>query len=597
MATQREILNDMLAFLSKAEPDLDVGIGSVPRKILDAVAEAIAERDADDVLRGYAYDLDAKSGADLDEMVRLFGFSRLPAQRASGEITFSRTTPSAAAVSLPAGLQVSTSPSVNPIVVVATMVRSQIPPGETSITVPAIAVDGGTNGNVSADTLTYRRTPVEGVTAATNELAFTGGTNAESDAHLRKRFRETVFRSLAGTSQMFTGVALNDPNVTQVNVLGTVKRFSERVEISAGSAVSTVQDAAYIVPDSALVGSSLAAGNILKEGVHFTVDYGSNPPEITVLDAVRMPNGGIFDFEFEYVPNASRNDLANGITNRVDVYVRGERPITATASLVFSTSRVFAASGPLKNTNFMRADETNPDIDNFFIPYPLVPLISVAAGSSAGQITIDGETYIEGEHFWAVYDTTAFGQAPRSLAGIEIWSNGNGSPLDDPTDGSDFTVTYVYNEVPSSIEQSIGGTWRLLNQDVWVHQGKLKRLKVNLAVILARGFTKEQVEVAVESALSGFIDTIGFNSTVQASDLLAVAHGVSGVDAVRFLTDSDDGVNYAIQRVREDASIAETFSTGSTPKRALDVYCSDDETPVLDSVFIDVRAQNTWGSA
>ena len=70
MATQREILNDMLANLARAEPDLDTGIGSIVRKMLDTVAEAIAERDANDVLQGYAYDIDAKSGADLDEILR-----------------------------------------------------------------------------------------------------------------------------------------------------------------------------------------------------------------------------------------------------------------------------------------------------------------------------------------------------------------------------------------------------------------------------------------------------------------------------------------------------------------------------------------------
>lgn len=598
MATQREILNDMLASLARSEPDLDVGIGSVVRKMLDAVAEAIAERDADDILRGYAYDIDAKSGADLDEMVRLFGFSRLPAQRASGEVTFSRTAPSVAAVAIPAGMQVTTSPSISPIVVASTIMRSQIPPGETSITVPVIAVDAGARGNVSADTLTFRRTPIEGISAVNNDLALTGGTNAESDAHLRKRFRETVFRSLAGTSQMFAGVALDDPNALQVNVLGTVKRSRERVEIDTGAATSTVQDAAYIVPDSALLGANLVGGSLLREGVHYTVNYGVNPPEITVLDAVRMPNGAIFDFEFEYVPNASRNDLGSGITNRVDIYVRGERAVQATASLVFDSARVFAGSGTYTNTNFQRLDESNPDIGNFFVPYPLVPLLQPTAGDGAGQIVIDGNTYVENTHFWLVWDITSQGQAPRSLAGIEIWSDANGSTgVADPADGSDFTVSYIYNEVPRSIESAIGGTWRLLNQDVWVHQGKLKRLRCNLAVILSRGFTAQQVEVEIEAALSSFIDTISFNSTVQASDILAVAHDVAGVDAVRFLTDEDDPVNYAIQRINEGGTVAETYATAVTPKRALDVYCADDESPVLDGVFIDVRAQNTWGSA
>lgn len=595
MATQREILNDMLAVLTRAIPDLDTGIGSVPRKMLDAVAEAIAERDASDVLQGYAYDIDAKSGADLDEMVRLFGFSRLPAQRASGEITFSRNAPSITSVTIPIGIQVQTDPSVLPTVTAATVVQASILPGDTSVTVPALVAVGGTRGNVSANTLTFRKTAIEGIVAATNTLSFTGGTDAESDAHLRKRFKESIFRSLAGTQQMFYGIALNDPNVSHANVIGATKVFKESVEIAAGSATSTVEDAAYIVPDSAMVGADIAAGNILKEGVHYTVNYGVIPPVLTVLSAAQMPNGGIFDLQFDYVPHASRNDLANNITNRVDVYVNGERATPATASLVFDDDRMFAASGALTNTNFMRNDETHPAIGHFFVPYPLVPILDPSIND---QITIDSIVMVEDTHYWMVYDTTAFGNAPRSLAGIEIASNAV-SPLlmpVDPDDNSPFTVSYTYNEVPRRIEENIGGTWRTLNQDVWVHQGKPKRLRLNLAVILMPGYTQGQIQTAIFRDLSNYIDGLGFNAVIQASDLLSVAHQVAGVDQVRFLTDTDNGTYYAIQRVNEAGAIAETYATGS-PARPLDVFDADDEIAVLHTVFLDVKAQNTWGTA
>lgn len=595
MATQREILNDMLANLARAEPDLDTGIGSIVRKMLDAVAEAIAERDANDVLQGYAYDIDAKSGADLDEMVRLFGFSRIPARRASGEVTFSRNAPSATSVVIPVGVQVQTDPAIIPVVTASTVVQATILPGDTSVTVPAQVAVAGTPGNVEADSFTFRRTAIEGIVATTNTLAFSGGTDAENDAHLRKRFKDSIFRSLAGTQQMFYGIALDDPSVTQANVIGATKIFRESVEIDSGAATSTVEDAAYILPDSALVGTNLSAGSLLKEGVHYSVNYGVNPPELTVLLPTVMPNGGIFDLQFEYVPLASRNDLANGIVNRVDVYVRGERAIEATASLSFDADRKFTASGPLDNEKFWRKDESNPAVGHFFVPYPLVPIIDPSVND---QITIDSIVMVEDTHYWLVYDKTAFGQAPRSLAGIEIASNAV-SPLlmpTDPDDGSAFTVDYIFNEVPRSIEETIGGTWRTLNQDVWVHQGKPKRLRLNLGVIIARGYTEGQIQAAIYRAIGTFIDNLGFANVVQASDLLSVAHSVAGVDAVRFLTDDDNGTHYAIQRVDESGSVAETFATGS-PARPLDVYCADDEFAVLHAVFLDVMAQNTFGAS
>lgn len=599
MATQAEIVNDITAALAVTEPDLATGIGSITRKIIDPVAEAIAERDADSYLHTYAYDLDAKSGADLDEMVRLFGFSRLPTQRASGEVTFSRTTPSATPIIIPLATQVATSSGV----LVQTVVPAVLPAGDLSISVPAQALEGGSSGNVSAATLTEPRSPISGITAVTNAVSFTGGTDAEDDKHLRARFRATVFRSLAGTEQMFLGVALNDPNVSQANVVGATKRWRERVEIVSGNAVSTVQDASYIVPESSVVGADIQGGSILKVDAHYTFNDGVNPPEIDVIDSTAMPDG-VYDFEFEYVPNASRNDLANGISNRVDVYVKGERATVATETLIFVSTRQFnnTSSSPLYRQNFRRTNETVPTNGNFFVPYALVPVID-PGGTGGGDtldsitdsITIAGVTYNEGVHYWLVYDITNKGNAPRSLAGIEMRSAANGSPKTDPANGARFVVNYVYNAVPRSIEAAIGGTWRLVNQDVWVHQASLLRLRLNFAVVIERGYTQQAVQDALVDALGDHIDSIGFNNVLQASDLLAVAHSVAGVDAIRFLTDEDDGTHYAIQRVTEAGTVAQTYATG-TPARATDVYGGDNETPVLHTVFLDVRAQNTWGS-
>ena len=589
MATQREIINDFLTALALSEPDLATGVGSVMRKILDPVAEAIAERDADSYLHQYAYDIDAKSGADLDEMVRLFGFNRLPAQRASGEITFSRATPSATNVVIPIGTQVTTSQGV----VAQTIVAAVLPVGDLSIAVPAQALEGGTKGNVPASGFSEIRTLLDGITnPPTNITSFTGGTDAESDAHLRKRFRETVFRSLAGTDAMFVGVGLNDRDVTQANVVGATKRWFERIEVVGGTATSTVQDAAYIVPESSVLGGNIQGGSIKKVNAHYTFDDLSNPPEVNEV-GTGLPDG-FYDLEFLYVPKASRNDLANGISNRVDLYVKGPRVASASETAIHQTARTFnnTVGSPYLRTNFQRDTEVNPTNGNFFIPLALVPIVELP-----DTITINSVTYSEGVHYWLVYDVTNKGGAPRSLAGIELRSSANGSPLADPPNLAAFPITYSYNAVPRSIEGAIGGTWRIVNQDVWVHQARLLRLRLNFAVVIERGYTISFVQDALEAALSEHIDSIGFNNVLQASDLLQIAHGVPGVDAIRFLTDEDDGTHYAIQRVTEAGTVAQTYATsGASPLRALDVYGGDDETPVLQTVYLDQRAQNTWGS-
>jgi hypothetical protein len=594
MASREEILGDMLASLRAAVPDLDVGIGSVMRKIYDPVAEAIAERDLDKYLYEYAYDIDAKQGGDLDEMVRLFGITRLPARRSYGEVTFSRNNPSAAAVRIPTGTQVQTDPELPPVAVVQTIVDATIPVGLTSVTVPCVASLAGADGNVSAGTLTFRRTALAGITAMTNTVAFTGGLDEESDTYLRRRFKETVFRNLAGTSQMYRGIALDVTEVTQANVIGATKRWIERVEIVSGAATTTVQDATYIVPDTGAIGADLTSGDILRESVHYTINYGVNPPTIAVIDGTAMPDG-IYDVEFDYVPSASRNDLENGISNRVDVYVKGERAIEATATLVFDSARTFnnTSTDRFYRLKFKRRDESSPVLGNFFVPYPLVPVLDP---SISNQITIDGVTYTENTHYWLVHDVTSTGMAPRSFDGIEIRSQANGSPLVDPPDGDVFAVTYTWNEIPADVSQRINNTWRLTNQDAWVHSGLLRRLRFYFAAILSRGFTKEQVEASVATAISNYLDSLGFNTVLQASDILSVAHAVPGIDSIRFLTDDDDPTNYAIQRVNESGSVMETFAIGSSPSQVSDVPFGDNETPVFDDLTIDVRAQNTWGA-
>ena len=83
---------------------------------------------------------------------------------------------------------------------------------------------------------------------------------------------------------------------------------------------------------------------------------------------------------------------------------------------------------------------------------------------------------------------------------------------------------------------------------------------------------------------------------VQVSDLLDVVHDVSGVDAVRFLTDDDDGTDYAIRRVTVDGAAITTYDNGGTPARAIDVLLKDDEYPVFNDITIVPKAQNSFGT-
>ncbi len=693
-----DIVTQMRQALAITEPELDTTVGTTVRKILDVVGEVVAEAYVDRYLIDYQYDINVKFGTDLDDFVQLFGFTRLPAKRATGTITFQRASAATANINIPVGTQVATA-GANPQIF-STIVPGLIVVGQTTIEVPVQAVVGGVAGNVAAHTINRRVTPIEGVNSFDNAVGMTGGSDAESDDQLRHRFKRTIFRNLAGTEQMFLGVALDDPSVTLANVIGATKRRREQVEVVSGEATSTIGNAKYIYLGSFVVGPSIDEGDILTENVHYTVDaeafllaspgapvltqsgtggtlgaatysyrvsatndYGEteagtaddivvaagttnrvilnwtavpgatgyrvygrttgseeliavlgnvttyndtgsvtpsgDPPDantaglapvITAIDPTAMPDG-IYELEFEYVPMHSRNDPTMGVTNRVDVYVNGSRPTEATETVMFRTSRTFSntTGDPLDRSRFRRLDDTKPVAGNYFVQFAFAPVLDP---STTNQIVIGATTYEEGTDYFLVNDISENGGTSSSFSGIEWVSLANGATETVPADLTEMVVTYTFNAVIRDVETAVRA-WRLITTDARVHQARSILLNLYFAVILSPGFSSGVVTPMLEAALSEFIDGIGFNGFVQVSDLLAVAHSVDGVDAVRFLTSTDDPTNYAIQRVSAAETVLETYAVAG---RATDVRVNDNEVPVLNDVEIVVKAQNTFGS-
>lgn len=593
MTTLSEVVSRMRAALALSEPELDTTVGTPVRKIIDAVGEVIAEAYVDKYLFDYQYDIDAKAGADLDEFVRLFGMSRFPAKRATGIVTFERNTPATTDILIPTGVQVTTT-GATPVVAQTTS-PALIVIGQSSVDVPVQATTAGTPGNVVANSLRYRTVPLAGITSFTNPGPLTGGADAESDAALRQRFTQTLFRNMAGTESMFLATALNDPDVTKAVVIGAIQTWRETIEVSGGTATSAVTTARHVYPDSSSFGTDLEGGAILTPGVHYTFNTGTNPPTITVIDPDAAPDG-IYELSFEYVPSASRNDPTNGITNRVDLYVTGQRLETAVESLTFRTGRTFNTTGgsPLNRTNFQRLDMSNPQTGNYFIAFSMAPVIDPAPDQT---IVINGVTYTEGTDFHLVNDISREGGTRGSLSGIELVAVANGGTKAIPADGTSFTADYIFNAVPGDVEQAVR-EWRLITTDVRVHQATPVYLDLHFALIYDPGYTEASLRPAIEAALTQFLSGIEFSGLVQVSDLLDVVKRVRGVDAVRFLTSSDHATEYAIQRVSPGGTVLTTYATnvGGQIRRALDVKVGEHEYPVLNSVTLFQRALNNFGA-
>jgi uncharacterized phage protein gp47/JayE len=614
------VASQIISTLRLTDPELDTSVGTTTRKIIDAVSESVAEAYIDSYLLSYQYDIDSKIEADLDDFVQLFGLARLAGKRASGTVVFTRAASSSltSTVFIPVNTEITS--TTTPPVVVQTVSGAYIEPGAMSVTVAVQAVESGPSGNLAANALTAISTPIAGVGSVANVSPLTGGTSQETDEELRTRWKKTVFRNLAGTEQMYLGVALDDPNCYAANVIGASKKRREQVQIVAGVGQTTVDDAFYIYSEPVFVGENIDAGDIALKGRDYSWDTTVNPPKVNVLDATKIPDETMIEVDFEYQPLASRNRPESGITNRVDLWVGGRRAQSAVQTVVFNSTNVFndialPTVDPLSRHKFRRFDETPPAIGNVFVPLAFGPIMAVpstlsvsgqvfglatAANPMGTEATIGGETVRYA--YRVVHQDDAFGYTPTSAFGLE-WHNAVGYL---PPDGAVFTVggqstaPYLYNAMVASIQTAVE-RWRLLGVDARTHQAKLVELRLSLAIMYEPRANQPVVNSEIDRALGEHFVRAGFQGRVQISDLLQIVHNVPGVDNVRFLHGGDhagynsaapNGYTVGVQRMVEGV-VTQSFvdATG----RPSDLRFGDGELPVFHSAVKVLRAENSFG--
>lgn len=598
MTTQADIASQLRAALALTEPDLDTSTGTVVAKILDAVAGSIANVYLDKHLLTYTYDIDSKTDADLDAFVQLFGISRMAAVRSTGIATFSRSGLDVNTVAfIPVGCQMADSQM--PTNVFQCVTGGVIPAGVTSVNVPIQAVNPGAQANVGARTITTITTPLTGVSAVTNVSATSGGQAQEPDSALRARWKATVFRNLAGTEQMYLGVALADPDCFAANVVTATKTIREQLQFTSTTVNSNVTDAKYVFNTPVTLGVSIDTGNVFNYGSDYTFNA-TIPPQVTAVNSTSIPLNSVADLEYQYTPVASRNDPSNGIINRVDVYCGGTRAVNASQSCVFNTGLTFSTSGTYPRANFQRTDGSNPTNGNVFVPLAFGPINTMSAtiniaSTTYGLITPAHPAGVSGGITYAyriVHDVTNLGMTPASLFGLE-WES---AYL--PANNSSFTVgadgNYTYNQVPNSVQKALDN-WRLAGIDARAHQALYRPMKFSLAVVYDRGVTPSVVNQAMDTALSNWVTSLGMNAQIQVSDVIQLLHNVAGVDNIRFLTTADDSPSngIAIQQLALDGTLLTTYTdVNGRPK---DVYLTDAELPIFGGSRYVLKARGSFG--
>lgn len=632
--TQQALALQMIAQLRQLDPSASAEIGTPERKIIDTVAQSLFDSQIDLDALSSALDIDTKYGASLDRFLNLFSFTRQQATFATGFVTFSRDTASNYDIRVPANSTVTAAAATDGSegstdVQFTTLYDTLLPAGTLAVVTPVRASIAGASGNVAANRInSISNTPIFGITGVTNEVATSGGNDAETDDELKVRFKNTVFRNLAGTQDQYLALAVATAFTTRANVVGPVSNYREYMQVppvddfsgydidgdtddDAGggvaneytTALSTLPFAKYIyATEMPVFVSSLDLGPgvvFYRQDIDFRINTSDvarnigdafrlanvglgpvvastpNTPNITFTNVYDAFGGGNPDItairpsdlvlvEYNYLSEASRNDVTLSITNAVDVYIDGGNDIPASTITTRPTTATAFVDNPNSKfhyENFRRVGgpEKRPLIGNVLQQLYWQPISGVP-----DQIIVGPETYFAGTHYWAISDTSAIGGTIRARDGIE-WSTKvrgklAGDPLGnpslytgriitdntgDPTEGQSVEVdSYLYDKNIVDLQASLEGS-KQITTDVLAHKSKIRYFKLDVTVMYQNGVSISDTNNNISSTMGTYLQGLYFGAVVQLSDMLQVIHNVSGVDNVRWSSDTPGAADVA----------------------------------------------------
>lgn len=517
MATQRDLALQMIQQLRVLDPSISAEIGTPERKIIDTVAQSLADNQIDLALLSSAFDLDSKFGADLDKFLAIFGFGRQIGSSSTGYIKFTRPTTSNYDIPIQRGVQIIAPNVVGDEGVIGDLVfftteLVTLEAGELSVIAPIRCLTPGTIGNVAAGSITqFGQSPILGIVEPlVQEVPTTGGTDPESDNEFKVRFKNTVFRNLAGTQDQFLALAVSTQFTTKANVVGPISRYREYIQVpdvddasndpdsgtsgngSANeytSALSTIPYSKFVYSDVPYfitqerssdslfyrgdldfrLNTTVAArdkgdtyrGRINATGPNVNTDPTTTyQPNVTFLNVYTGANSAVEAirprdvvlFEHSYMSTASRNDYDRQVLNCVDVYINGRNDVQADTVIPRPSGSVnlftTSSSSRFYTESYRRVGEPHrrPLVGNVFTPLYWTPVTDLP-----DTITTSDATYLKGTHYWPVVDVTEIGGTVRARCGIE-WSTGiNGKLANDPTSGP-YTGPKITGSADTGIE-------------------------------------------------------------------------------------------------------------------------------------------------
>jgi uncharacterized phage protein gp47/JayE len=653
--TASEISRSIRAQLAVLDPDISTEPLTPERKIIDTVAEVVADAEVDTFVLDYQYNVDTKVGADLDKFVALFGFARQGGRRGTGTVTFQTTTASITDTTIPAGTQViKPATSVSPAVIFRTVATVTLYTGTLSVDAPIESTNVGAYTNVPANSITSLGSAGTGTFSSIfNTLATSGGTDLETDAELRIRFKNTIFRNISGTTDQYLALALSSRFTNKANVVGPQSRFIEYVQTlsttttgsqtlplatinvtstagfpTSGTVYIGGQAVAYTgVTGTTLTGASggsgvISAGTIVsvpttsqipyskytynfdyfltdgniasetfynKSGVDYTF-LNTIPPKFYVNNGTNIPSGSVVLLEHAYTSLNSRNDPATNILNYVDVFVAGRDLTTAVESTVFPNS----GTNALNNTSgsaFYRQNFRR--VNDGSVPLNanvFQELLWQPVSTLPSTITLNGITYTLNTHYWLVKDITVSKGSRRARNGIEWSSTVNGS------NGSPAT-TFIAAGYAYQLTYTFNKLPLALNELMESHKQVTADVLVHEAtnryfkVYLTIMYSPGYSPTSVDQAITTTL------TNYFANQQFGVVIQLSDIIEIVHEVVGVDNVRITTSTDAATYGVREVAADGTT---LLNTYTSDfalqdADLPVLNSIVTLRKSQNTWG--
>lgn len=216
-------------------------------------------------------------GSDLDSWMADFGVTRVAAIPASGNVTFSRVTPSVATI-IPVGAQVATGDGTQTFTVIAVPSNGAysavqggyvVGIGTAAILIPVQAAVAGASGNVLIGAISALKTGIPAIDAVTNISAFTNGAAAETDPALRVRFVLFLGQLSQGTAAAMSFA------ISQMQA-GLQSKISENVDsnlttVDNGMVTIYIDDGSGATPGATVTAANAVANSVRALGVRVGV--------------------------------------------------------------------------------------------------------------------------------------------------------------------------------------------------------------------------------------------------------------------------------------------------------------------------------------